>query len=159
MSNEYPKRYDNEQVKNYVKSVNWSKRLDKEIPFLAKLFTDHNYKDICDFGCGPGMHATRLAKMGSFNVTGLDIDEHMISYASQTSKDQKLDNLSFFQGNFLDHPEQFKQFRNRFDAMYTLENIDNRSWLTIGPNNHKRISKSIHGIKSILKLFKLFRLI
>ena len=62
MSNEYPSSYEAEQVKNYVKSVNWNKRLDKEIPFIADLFKKNGFQEICDLGCGPGMHAVRLAK-------------------------------------------------------------------------------------------------
>ena len=149
MSNEYPKRYDTEQVKNYVKSVNWNKRLEKEIPFLVKLFTDHNYKEICDFGCGPGMHATRLAQTGSFNVTGLDIDGYMISYASQTSKGQNLDNLAFFQGNFLETPNQFEQFKDRFDALYTLGNALMIIWTNSEPTSVVDIFKNLsYYIKS-----------
>lgn len=147
MSNEYPKRYDNDQVKNYVKSVNWNKRLDKEIPFLTKFFKDLGYKEICDFGCGPGMHASRLAKEKTFKVTGLDIDENMIAYASELAKLQNLPNLSFQRGNFLEHPDQ--QFKEKFDVIYTLGNALMIIWTNSDPTSVVEILKSLsYYIKS-----------
>ena len=122
LSNDYPSSYETQQVRNYVKSVNWQKRLNKEIPFLSKLFLSHDYSTICDLGCGPGMHAIHLAKaQKTFRVTGLDIDQNMITYANESAKEEKLLNLSFIRGNFLqtNSLEQLKEF---FDVLYTLGN-------------------------------------
>lgn len=147
MSKESPTRYDNDQVKNYVKSVNWNKRLDREIPFLTKLFNDHEYKEICDFGCGPGMHANRLAKEKSFKVTGLDIDEHMIAYATELAKLQNLANLAFQQGNFFEYPAE--QFKEKFDVLYTLGNALMIIWTNSEPTTVGEILKSLaYYIKS-----------
>ncbi len=147
MSNEYPKRYDNEQVKNYVKSVNWNKRLDKEIPFLTKLFNKQGYKKICDFACGPGMHASRLAKTQSFTVTGLDIDENMIAYAKELSKLQALDNLSFQRGNFLAEPQLIEQYKEKFDVLYSLGN----ALMIIWTNSEEPVLEILKRVANFIK--------
>ncbi len=152
MSNEYPRRYDNEQVKNYVKSVDWTNRLDREIPFLTELFQKHDCKDICDLGCGPGIHAIRLVK--TFKVTGIDIDDHMIAYASEIAKIQKLDNLSFIQGNFLEYSANLEQFKERFDALYSLGNALMIIWTNNDPMSVVEIFKHLaYYIKSGGRLF------
>lgn len=117
-------RYDVERVKNYVMSVNWSKRLDKEIPFLTNLFNNHNFTEILDFGCGPGIHATYIAKMyEKFHITGFDIDENMLAYAKEHSISEKLPNLSFLQGNFLgSDSDSLDPLKEKFDVVYSLGN-------------------------------------
>lgn len=152
MSNEYPKNYDNQQVKNYVRSVNWDKRLEKEIPFLTNLFKKENCKNICDLGCGPGKHALRMAE--SFNVTGIDIDDHMIAYASEQSKAQNIHNLSFMQGNFIEHSGNLEQFKETFDALYTLGNALMIIWTNSEPMTVVEILKHLsYYIKSGGALF------
>ena len=133
MTNEYPKRFNADQVKNYVKSVDWVKRLDREIPFLNDLFSKHNYKEICDFGCGPGMHANRLAKNKKFTVTGVDIDEQMIAYASLQSQVTQQSNLSFIQGNFLEPTSAMNDLQDKFDVLYTLGNALMIIWTNAEP--------------------------
>lgn len=124
MTNDNTHRYDVERVKNYVKSVNWSKRLDNEIPFLAKIFNRHNFIEVLDFGCGPGIHATYLAKTHvNFHITGFDIDENMLAYAKEHSISENLPNLSFLQGNFLNsNSDSLSPLKGKFDVLYTLGN-------------------------------------
>lgn len=123
MANNQSTNYNVEQVKNYVKSVNWDKRLKKELLFLSELFFKHKYSDICDFGCGPGIHALEFAKtQPNFQITGLDIDQNMIDYAIQNAKNANLENLQFVQGNFLNLSKSLVSFKEKFDVLYSLGN-------------------------------------
>jgi SAM-dependent methyltransferase len=131
LMNDYPKLYEKEQVINYVKSVNWNKRLENEIPFITNLFRSNNYKNICDLGCGPGFHAIQLAKMNSdFHLTGFDIDGEMISFANQTKQLENLKNITFIQGNFLNLNREQESLQGSFDAIYTLGNALMIIWST-----------------------------
>jgi SAM-dependent methyltransferase len=44
---------------------------------------------IADFGCGPGLYATRFAEQGAL-VTGIDISRHSIEYARKTALKKNL---------------------------------------------------------------------
>ncbi|MHA1990772.1 MAG: class I SAM-dependent methyltransferase [Candidatus Hodarchaeales archaeon] len=106
-----------EQVKNYVASIQWDKRLKREIPFLEKLFKTHNYKRIIDLGSGPGFHAKELAKR-DLVVKGIDVSEGMTLYANEFVTDPNL-NLSFEIGNFLDNENVLS---GDWDVIYSLGN-------------------------------------
>jgi SAM-dependent methyltransferase len=106
-----------DQVKNYVASIQWDKRLKREIPFLEKLFKTHNYKRIIDLGSGPGFHAKELAKR-DLVVKGIDISEGMILYANEFVIDPNL-KLSFEIGNFLDNENVLS---GDWDVIYSLGN-------------------------------------
>lgn len=45
---------------------------------------------LLDLGCGPGIYAERLTKVG-FSVTGIDFSRRSIEYAQNSAKEQKLD--------------------------------------------------------------------
>lgn len=152
MKNEYPKNYEKEHVKNYIKTVNWDKRLDREIPFLTDIFQKHNCKNICDLGCGPGKHALRMAK--TFNVTGIDIDDNMIAYANEQLQNQNIPNLSFMQGNFIEHSANIEQFKENFDGLYSLGNALMIIWTNSEPRTVVEILKHLsYYIKSGGSLF------
>lgn len=122
LTNDYPRSFEAQQVRNYVKSVNWTPRLNREIPFLVKIFKDHNFTEICDLGCGPGMHAQKISSIeSSMQVTGLDIDHNMISFALEITKVQNAKNLNFVEGNFL-QPDTLPDLKEKFDVIYTLGN-------------------------------------
>ncbi|OLS22721.1 MAG: Glycine/sarcosine N-methyltransferase [Candidatus Heimdallarchaeota archaeon LC_3] len=106
-----------EKVKNYVATIQWEKRLKKEVPFLTKLFQKHNYTKILDLGSGPGFHAKELAKNG-FIVKGLDINENMIQYAKENYTDPNL-SISFETGDFLNDDNALS---GKWDAIFSLGN-------------------------------------
>ena len=47
-------------------------------------------KKVADFGCGPGLYATKLAERGA-NVTGIDFSENSINYARNIANEKGLD--------------------------------------------------------------------
>ncbi len=64
----------------YDRGINWTARLDREIPVLTEVFGPPGEGGILDAGCGPGRQASALAKMG-YRVTGADASEDMLSIA------------------------------------------------------------------------------
>ena len=68
-------------------------------------------KDACilDLGCGPGLYASRLARNG-FKVTGVDISQSTIEYATQKAREDGLE-IDYRCENYL-HIED----ESRFDA-------------------------------------------
>ena len=57
-------------------------------------------KKIADFGCGPGLYATRLAERGAM-VTGIDFSENSIAYACSIAKEKGL-NINYHNSNYLE---------------------------------------------------------
>jgi len=55
---------------------------------------------IADFGCGPGLYATRLAKRGA-NVTGIDFSGRSIEYAKDVAAREQL-NISYVNQSYLE---------------------------------------------------------
>ncbi|MHA2366474.1 MAG: class I SAM-dependent methyltransferase [Candidatus Hodarchaeales archaeon] len=105
-------------ITNYVKSIQWDKRLSREIPFLLKIFQENNnYKNILDLGCGPGFHAKKLAEK-DLHVVGVDIDEGAINYANENVLDESLA-LKFRKGNFIEDPSVLE---GSHDAIFSLGN-------------------------------------
>ena len=146
MSSSYSHRYNEERVKNYVKSVNWSKRLDKEMPFLVDHFKSHNFTEILDFGCGPGIHATHMAKTHeNFRITGFDIDENMLAYANEQLKSENLPNLTFVQGDFL--IDSLEPMKEKVDVLYTLGNALMILWSNTDTNLIEIFKKLSYFIK------------
>jgi SAM-dependent methyltransferase len=64
--------------------LDWYKdrRVEEQVPILAKLLKEANAKRILDFGSGTGRHTVYLAKLG-FEVYGFDWSEAAIRLADQ----------------------------------------------------------------------------
>lgn len=90
--------------KHYFLTVDWNKRLDKEIPDLVRALKKENVKNILDIGSGIGEHAIALAKAG-FNVFAFERSELMIKDAKKKAAmlpEKTKKRLRFFQGEFED---------------------------------------------------------
>lgn len=74
-------------------SVNW---IEQTVP-------PHAYPKLIDFGCGPGMYTSRLAKKG-YDVTGLDISKRSIAYAIDQASASSL-NIDYRVVNYLEFDE------------------------------------------------------
>lgn len=62
--------------------------IEKSCNWIADQFNIKG-KKVIDFGCGPGLYATRLARKGAL-VTGIDFSENSISYARTAAKKEGL---------------------------------------------------------------------
>lgn len=57
-------------------------------------------RSVCDFGCGPGLYASRLAESGA-RVTGLDFSENSIRYAREQAAKAKQE-INYVHVNYLE---------------------------------------------------------
>lgn len=56
--------------------------------FSEDIFPEKNI-NILDLGCGPGLYASRLAKLG-YSVTGIDYFQRSINYAREVAREENL---------------------------------------------------------------------
>lgn len=69
---------------NYRKLIAWPARIEREAPFLKRLFGEAGEgRSLADLGCGTGEHAAYLASLG-FRVTGIDRSAANILSAKET---------------------------------------------------------------------------
>ncbi|WP_281197589.1 class I SAM-dependent methyltransferase [Staphylococcus felis] len=82
--------WDNELFSNFVLSTHLNPELEggskdlnyikKSVDFISNIAPQHTYKNVLDFGCGPGIYANLLSRKG-YNVIGIDISKKSIDYA------------------------------------------------------------------------------
>ncbi|TVZ41012.1 methyltransferase family protein [Alteromonadaceae bacterium 2753L.S.0a.02] len=87
----------NEQID--VSSRN-HKFIDASVAWIAEQFAINTHTNVCDFGCGPGLYTSRLARLGA-KVTGIDFSVTSIDYARKEANKQGLD-IAYIQGNYLE---------------------------------------------------------
>ncbi|MCP4422255.1 MAG: methyltransferase domain-containing protein, partial [Chloroflexi bacterium] len=63
--------------------------IDASVAWLQDRFNIGSGTRIADFGCGPGLYATRLAALGA-EVTGIDFSANSLKYARETAVNQNL---------------------------------------------------------------------
>lgn len=81
--------------------------IDKSVDFIISHFHLDPSKEVIDFGCGPGLYTTKLAKKG-VKVTGLDFSENSLNYAKEQAVENNLQ-IDYHLGNYLEF-ETDKQF-------------------------------------------------
>ena len=74
--------------------------IEKSVNWIVSNFKIDNRSHIIDFGCGPGLYATRLADQGA-KVTGIDFSKNSIKYANKVADEKRL-NIQYITENYLD---------------------------------------------------------
>jgi 2-polyprenyl-3-methyl-5-hydroxy-6-metoxy-1,4-benzoquinol methylase len=74
--------------------------IDRSVAWLASHFNIGEGKQIADFGCGPGLYATRLARRGAC-VTGIDFSKRSIEYGQEVALREGLP-IAFLHQNYLE---------------------------------------------------------
>jgi SAM-dependent methyltransferase len=64
--------------------------IDRSVAWIASHFEVGTSTKIVDFGCGPGLYASRLARLGA-KVTGIDFSKRSIEYARNAAAGEGLD--------------------------------------------------------------------
>ncbi len=73
--------------------------INRSVEWITSEFNIGSDCKIADFGCGPGLYATLLAKRGA-NVTGIDFSERSIAYAKEVAAREQL-SISYVKQNYL----------------------------------------------------------
>ena len=87
--------------------------IDRSVEWIASRFNIDRGTTISDFGCGPGLYTTRLAKRGA-NVTGIDFSGRSIEYAKGVAARDQL-NIKYAKQNYLDFETE-----DRFDLVLMI---------------------------------------
>ncbi len=74
--------------------------IESSVEWIASHFKVDKETEIADFGCGPGLYATRLAEKGAV-VTGIDFSKNSIEYAKETAAPKGL-KVNYHHANYLD---------------------------------------------------------
>lgn len=80
--------------------------IEKSVDFICQRFNVTDSSKICDFGCGPGLYTSRLAKKGA-QVTGIDFSERSIAHAKQVSDEENL-NINYVLADYLQYETENK---------------------------------------------------
>ncbi len=87
--------------------------INRSVEWIASEFNIGRDIKIADFGCGPGLYTTLLAKRGA-NVTGIDFSKRSIEYAKEVAVREKL-NVSYVNQNYLEFETE-----DRFDLVLMI---------------------------------------
>ena len=74
--------------------------IDRSVDWIISRFNIDAEKKIADFGCGPGLYTTRLARRHAV-VTGIDFSKRSIQYAQETADRERLP-IRYVNRNYLD---------------------------------------------------------
>ncbi len=98
--------YTSQQMLNYHLNdeIDVSSRqikfIEHSVEWINSQFGITKDTNIIDFGCGPGLYTTRLAKKGA-NVTGIDFSSNSIQYAKKTADELGL-KIDYLNQNYLE---------------------------------------------------------
>jgi cyclopropane fatty-acyl-phospholipid synthase-like methyltransferase len=74
--------------------------MDRSVEWMASYFKIRAGTKIADFGCGPGLYATRLARKQA-EVVGIDFSKRSIEYAREVAKREGL-SIQYVNQNYLE---------------------------------------------------------
>ena len=87
--------------------------IEASVGWLQQRFNIGPGTRIADFGCGPGLYATRLAQLGA-EVTGIDFSANSLAYAKETAVSHNLA-IDYIHTNYLEF-----QSDKRFDLILLI---------------------------------------
>ena len=109
--------------------------ISRSVEWIASRFNISKDTKIADFGCGPGLYATQLAKRRA-NVTGIDFSGRSIAYAKAVAAREQL-NICYVEQNYLDF-----ETPDRFDLVLMIM----CDFCALSPTQRKVILNQFHGI-------------
>jgi len=109
--------------------------ISRSVDWITSKFNIGKDAKIADFGCGPGLYATRLARHGA-DVTGIDFSRRSIEYAKAVAVSEQL-NISYVEQNYLDFETQ-----DRFDLVLMIM----CDFCALNPTQRKEILRKFHRI-------------
>lgn len=90
-----------------------SKSIERSVEWIVTRFQVDRNTSIADFGCGPGLYASRLAERGAI-VTGVDFSQNSLEYAQKVAAERGLE-ANYVQANYLDF-----ETTERFDLIIMI---------------------------------------
>ena len=109
--------------------------INRSVEWIASHFNVGAGTKIADFGCGPGLYATRLAKKQA-DVTGIDFSKRSIQYAQEVAAKGEL-SIHYVNQNYLDWET---------DARFHLILMIMCDFCALSPGQRKQLLSKFHSI-------------
>lgn len=109
--------------------------IDQAADWIADRFSLAAGRRVADFGCGPGLYATRFAATGA-EVTGIDVSRRSIAHAASEARKLGLD-IDFVQGNYLDY---------RPEGVFDLITLIYCDLCALSPDQRRRLLTMFHDL-------------
>jgi cyclopropane fatty-acyl-phospholipid synthase-like methyltransferase len=109
--------------------------IDRSADWIASRFELGEGVRVADFGCGPGLYTTRLAKTGA-EVTGIDFSERSVAHARRTARDAGL-SVDYIVGDYLDVET---------DARFDLITMIMCDFCALGPSQRTALVEKFHRL-------------
>ncbi|MCW7753403.1 class I SAM-dependent methyltransferase [Desulfobotulus sp. H1] len=107
----------------------------KSVEWITSVFTSKRNIALADFGCGPGLYTTPLARQGA-KVTGIDFSERSIAHARKTAANEGLD-IRYMVANYLDCA-----IEDRFDLILMIM----CDFCALSPSQRKAMLKKFNSL-------------
>lgn len=75
--------------------------IDRSAKWIIEYFKLGPGSNIIDFGCGPGLYTSRIARCGA-DVTGIDFSKRSLDYATEEARKNNL-NINYIHSNYLEY--------------------------------------------------------
>lgn len=111
------------------------KFINRSVDWISSQFGVDETKNICDFGCGPGLYTTSLAARGA-KVTGIDFSIRSINYAKKVAAEKGLA-IDYVHKNYLNF-ETDKRFN-----LITMIMCD---FCALSPEQRRELLKKFHKL-------------
>ena len=109
--------------------------IDQSVAWIASHFHIESETRIADFGCGPGLYAQRLARLGA-NVTAIDFSERSIEYARRVAAEAGL-TIEYVNQNYLDFETE-----DRFEIILMIM----CDFCALSPSQRMLMLKKFHSL-------------
>ena len=112
--------------------------INRSVEWIVSRFAAAPGTKIADFGCGPGLYATRLAQREAA-VTGIDFSKRSIQYAQKVATKERL-NIHYVNQNYLEFETE-----DRFDLVLMIM----CDFCALSPAQRKKMLRKFHTILKV----------
>jgi len=109
--------------------------IDQSVEWIVSYFHIDTETRIADFGCGPGLYANRLAKLGA-RVTGIDFSKRSIEHARRVAAEAGL-TIEYVNQNYLDF-----ETKDHFDIILMIM----CDFCALSPSQRMAMLKKFHSL-------------
>ncbi len=109
--------------------------IKKSVQWITSNFKLAAGRRVIDFGCGPGLYTTQLAKNKAI-VTGIDFSENSLKYARKTAIEKNLE-INYVHQNYLDFDTD-----ERFDLIIMIM----CDFCALSPDQRRRLLDKFHTL-------------
>ena len=109
--------------------------IDRSVEWMASHFNIGQGTKIADFGCGPGLYASRLARRQA-DVTGIDFSARSIRYAREVAASEGL-SIQYVHQNYLEY-----ESRDRFHLILMIM----CDYCALSPDQRRNMLRKFFGL-------------